>query len=350
MIISDNRPHLLLALLALISATMPPVHAQKVSSFEGKLKQHSYSVALVVPSSSVDEYPLFSPDLEHLGYNSAGKWKKVSLTNLNLTGATWLGKQIGYVEEVTVTPLKKKELESYLESTTVQQHMLVLNDKTIIELKANGISTALQITTPGHETREIWSTGMEPCFNLAIGANQNLVAFMCPMSGILVMDVKRTIEEYDKKELAFKALSLTEQGEYYGERGEMLKAISVLNLAVAEDPNDEKAHLFLGYAYSGLDKHAQALESYIKSNSISPSNGGYYNIGNSYFALGEYKKSISGFSKAIELDEADVSSYYNRGRAYLKIDNKEKACHDYQQIRKLSYKGNDIMDLENVCD
>ena len=148
------------ALSLLIFSNALSVQAQKGSSFEKELERLDCSVALVIPSSSIDEHPLFSPDLDYLGFNYAGEWKKISLANIELTGATWLNMQIGYNEPVGLKSLKKKELDSFMESTSVQKQRLVLKDKTTVELKPNGFSTSLLITTPGYDAVEIWATGM----------------------------------------------------------------------------------------------------------------------------------------------------------------------------------------------
>ena len=46
--------------------------------------------------------------------------------------------------------------------------------------------------------------------------------------------------------------------------------------------------------------------------------------------LNQYKKAVLDYDKAIELDETDYRMFYDRGNAYLKLENIEKACSDWK--------------------
>ncbi len=44
----------------------------------------------------------------------------------------------------------------------------------------------------------------------------------------------------------------------------------------------------------------------------------YYNRGNAYGKKGQYDKAISDYTKAIEINPSYAKAYYNRGVAYIK--------------------------------
>ena len=180
------------------------VTAQQLSKFEQELQKHNYSIALVVPSSEIDEYPLFSPNQKFLSFNVGGRWREMSLSKLQLTSATWLNKEIGFPDRVINNWFIPDKLQArYLKHTKTNPNRLVLSDSTVVEIKMEGLGSSLYITQSGDSARKIWTTGMEPCFNLAVGVNQNLIAFICPMSGMLIMDVRRTLAEHKQKEKDF---------------------------------------------------------------------------------------------------------------------------------------------------
>ena len=61
----------------------------------------------------------------------------------------------------------------------------------------------------------------------------------------------------------------------------------------------------------------------------------YFNSGNNYLNLKEYKKAIADYTQAIQLNPHDADFYYNRGLAYYKLKEYEKAEADYNQATQL---------------
>ena len=63
----------------------------------------------------------------------------------------------------------------------------------------------------------------------------------------------------------------------------------------------------------------------------------YYNRGNAYVKLQQYGKAIYDFNKAIELKQDDAQAYYNRGLVYYFSGNTYKACKDWREASLLGY-------------
>jgi len=369
---------LILSAIVLISTTSL---GQALSNFERELAKHHYSIALAVPSSALDEYPLFSPDQHYLAFNLNGKWRKIALSEMRLTGATWLRMNIGYPEAEVIKNwnLKKKELQTYKDATTNETKKLVLSNGTIVEFIPEGLGTSLYITPKNGSAQKIWSTGMEPCYNFAVGANENLVAFICPSSGMLIMDINQTLKESalridsantsGESETAKKSeeqqeadyilekikatmaekYSLTAQGERLLYAGKPEEAIEILEKALVKDPHNAKTYLNLGHAHTAVGKHQEALEHYRTANNLKPSQNGFFSLGSSHLMLHNHGEAIKHLSRVIAMDKEDYKAYRYRAIAYMLNGNTEKACEDYHFLKSAGYKDLTMKELRKGC-
>ncbi|MEM7189083.1 MAG: tetratricopeptide repeat protein [Pseudomonadota bacterium] len=64
-------------------------------------------------------------------------------------------------------------------------------------------------------------------------------------------------------------------------------------------------------------------------------NWAFYNRGNAYSKLGDLQKAIDDYTQAIALKSTDASSYYNRGNAYSDLKEHDKAIYDFSQAIKI---------------
>lgn len=63
---------------------------------------------------------------------------------------------------------------------------------------------------------------------------------------------------------------------------------------------------------------------------------GYYDRANLFFDIGEYKKAIEDYSRAIRRQEYPVI-YYNRGLCYIQLGMKQEGCRDLRKSAELGY-------------
>ena len=69
------------------------------------------------------------------------------------------------------------------------------------------------------------------------------------------------------------------------------------------NPNHTSAHSNLGNVLKELGEHKKAMSCYQKAIKINPNYvDAYYNLGNILKKLGEYKKAISCYQKAIQIN------------------------------------------------
>lgn len=88
----------------------------------------------------------------------------------------------------------------------------------------------------------------------------------------------------------------------------------------------------LGLAYSWLENHQQAIESYQFALAIDDAiSTAYFNIGNSYFDMGNAEMALENYKRAYELDDEDYSALNGIGDCYAVLENYSEALHYYQQ-------------------
>lgn len=60
-----------------------------------------------------------------------------------------------------------------------------------------------------------------------------------------------------------------------------------------------------------------------------------YSSGNCYMNFRDYKTAIEYYSKAIESKPKYADAYFNRGRAWFYLNERDKSCEDYQKAQDL---------------
>ena len=76
----------------------------------------------------------------------------------------------------------------------------------------------------------------------------------------------------------------------------------------------------------------------------------YINRGNAYSKKGQYDKAISDYSKAIEINPKYADAYINRGLAHNSLGNYNSACDDWLKACKLgNCDGLNWAKQEGVC-
>ena len=63
---------------------------------------------------------------------------------------------------------------------------------------------------------------------------------------------------------------------------------------------------------------------------------GYYDRGSAYAKKGDYDKAIADYDKAIQLKPDDVQAYFNRGMVYKRNDARERAIADFKKVLELT--------------
>lgn len=119
------------------------------------------------------------------------------------------------------------------------------------------------------------------------------------------------------------------------------KAIEDDSTAIAMNPNNRLAYFNLANAYTQNAEYQKGIDVFDKLKAFFGDQKPvmaliYFNIANNEYFLNQFDKVVDDCTKAIEYDPTYSSSYYYRGKVYLKKkDNKQLAENDFNKVIQL---------------
>lgn len=174
-----------LALLILVAGTG--------ESFNHQCEALGVDTALVVHTDSIDEYPAWSPDSRSLAVHIEGQWKEVKLDDLKL-GLTKLHEfPIGIAEPSDLKTISSDKAEEWQKHSAHSPRVLHLPTGECLRLKQKDLSTALEITDRGGQSRILWKTDLENCHTLSLSPDQHYISYICELNGLVVSDARRLL-------------------------------------------------------------------------------------------------------------------------------------------------------------
>ena len=91
-------------------------------------------------------------------------------------------------------------------------------------------------------------------------------------------------------------------------------------------PNKADAYIQRGFIYDGMGKYDEAISDYKVGLKYGGDKSSYFeNMGIALNKKGEFKKALSLYTKAIDLDPEDPINYANRGSCYDDMEEYELA-------------------------
>jgi tetratricopeptide (TPR) repeat protein len=113
-------------------------------------------------------------------------------------------------------------------------------------------------------------------------------------------------------------------------------------LVISANWNSYQVFLNRGIAYHAFGKPDFALQDLTKAITIDPNNiGGYIARGNVLYQIAEYREAIEDFKKAEVLNPENSVNTYNIGMSYFKLGDKTSACKYFQKSC--------LQDNKNAC-
>lgn len=135
--------------------------------------------------------------------------------------------------------------------------------------------------------------------------------------------------------LFLRAMCKSELNDKYGAISDLDKIIEFEGKVTPKVYKMSTVYNNKAYCFVGLKQYEVALPLVEKALKLDKSEWYIWDTrGEIYLNLGQLDKSISDFTKAIEIEEHD-NSYYLRGLAYLKQGNKIKGCKDLSKAGEL---------------
>ena len=128
-----------------------------------------------------------------------------------------------------------------------------------------------------------------------------------------------------------------EKGKSLREEKKYKEALDAFKKTVALTPNDPEALHELGWCYNELEMYQQALDALTKEGNNKPKDlaAHFVEIGHALKGLKKYDDAIIYFNKAIVEDPAYSVPYKERGYAYFKKQDYEKALNDFKKYESL---------------
>lgn len=120
------------------------------------------------------------------------------------------------------------------------------------------------------------------------------------------------------------------------------KAIADYSNAIEINSDNYRNYEERGKVYFIVKKYQEAVRDYHMAIQIAPNapliEGMYYNLGEAYLELRDYRNALDSYNTAIAKSSSVVADYYNgRGKAYLNLKEYQKAIDDFSQaIENLS--------------
>ena len=144
--------------------------------------------ALLVISQDVDKEPIWAPRGGFLAVNVDGKWTKVNLLSIRLERGTWHGDQaIGVVaSKSSLSTMSRQEVKAWSRASRPDTRRVQARNGTVVELRQDELSTSLLITRKGEATERRWTSGLENCHSLALSPDEQFVAFIAELNGVVV--------------------------------------------------------------------------------------------------------------------------------------------------------------------
>jgi hypothetical protein len=178
-------------LLALTILTFN-VYAQSTADLRSEMVRLKTETILIVQSQAIDEYPMWSPSSDFVACNIMGKWYKFRLSNVQLAEAKWRGQLIGVLTTKDASSqMTDNEYKDFEKVSKFNPREVITKKGTRIELKETGdMSISLILTKKGENSKTLWSSGGENCHSLVVSPDEKYIAYLCEMTGLLVMKLE----------------------------------------------------------------------------------------------------------------------------------------------------------------
>jgi tetratricopeptide (TPR) repeat protein len=119
------------------------------------------------------------------------------------------------------------------------------------------------------------------------------------------------------------------------------KALALVNEVIANEPNNYKAYLTLGYAYEVLQDYSKSLENYNKAIEINTdSDLAYVKRGHAYDLFGDLVSAEADYAKALQLNNLNDVALMNLARIAQRkgdLENAKKYAEATVKISQISY-------------
>lgn len=149
-----------------------------------RLKVHT---VLLIPSSAIDEHPVWSPDGRYLVANVMGTWHSLDTSEVQLEPATWREQSIGVLAaKPNIEEIQAAKAEQWSKASVHGIREVTTRSGVKISLNQHELSTRFVVQKKGEAPRTLWRSTFENCHSLALSPDQRFIAFICEQNGVVV--------------------------------------------------------------------------------------------------------------------------------------------------------------------
>ncbi|HLR20948.1 MAG TPA: tetratricopeptide repeat protein [Tissierellaceae bacterium] len=141
-----------------------------------------------------------------------------------------------------------------------------------------------------------------------------------------------------------------EAGLTYLNYNDYKKALDYLLKLIPDHEKSWSVNYFIGQAYSGLGQWDFAIEFLSNALEYNEEIDIYNELGIAYFNIGNIKRAVDIFNKGIKYDEDDYKLYFNRGLAYLQLEQYNEALKDIDKAYELNPGDDNIRSQKDILE
>ena len=110
------------------------------------------------------------------------------------------------------------------------------------------------------------------------------------------------------------------------------EAVSYLSNGLESGGGTKNDYNYLGIAYQQLGEYEKAIETFQKGieRTVPPHGQFYYNMGNNFFAAGDFQGAERAFTQAVSQGSSPPQTYLNRANVRIKLEKLTDAVSDYR--------------------
>lgn len=301
--------------------------SQYLRSFQAELSRCDVSTIRFRDAGLVDEYLLWSPDGNWIGFYDQNGWKKQNIQDIRLNTADWLGMVIGINTSEVYDSITPSEIIDFKAHTVYGPREVNTKSGTKIQLRQVGFSTQFVLKKTDEDEKIVWQTGGDNCHSLSLSPDEKYVAYISELNGIMIYCLVHD-------SLSKTTLLMNQAINFYNEAN-YKKAENCINECVNTSGHTAETYFLKAIIEMVKKDEKEAIENLnlaIQINDSIPDI--HFALGQIYDKLKKYELSIQAYTKYTELTTNSLYGYYTIAEIYVKLKDYENACFFFREALK----------------
>lgn len=139
------------------------------------------------------------------------------------------------------------------------------------------------------------------------------------------------------------------RGRLWYERGDYRKAVADFELYLRKYPDDDHTLRSCGYCHFALENYLLSIADFGRAIHLNSEAQDYYWRGRAWVMIDEIQKAISDYDEAIRLDPTEADYFVHRGLANLRAENIQTAAENATTAIQIDARNSDAHLLRGIC-